>query len=75
MPQEHKPQLHCLHSCLPSDNILELVRAELSFCVAEGAVVGDARKVGARDVDARVEVLPQIAESDVFLAEMQLWIC
>ena len=30
---------------------------ELALGVAEGAVVGDARKVGARDVDVRVEVL------------------
>ena len=42
---------------LAADHVGELVRAQLPVGVAEGAVLGDARKVRVGDVDARREVL------------------
>ena len=51
----------CLHAsmraCRSHTHLYEFIRAKLAAGVAEGAVKGDARKVGVGDVHTRVEVL------------------
>ncbi len=47
----------CEGAGLVAHDELELARAELAVCVAEGAVARDAREVRRRDVDPRCKVL------------------
>ena len=46
-----------MRACRSHTHLYEFIRAKLAAGVAEGAVKGDARKVGVGDVHTRVEVL------------------